>query len=895
MWAYKFARKETRLQVPKYRTFLKQNHDLLKLWYEEEHEASEERVNFLLRNFRFGIYILLIFIFVYTLIDPNDEYYFNECQKRVDCYSGCNVGYFPELECAPTTGLKFIYNGNRFNQFYTYKRPDITKGQTGLGQYDQCKAFISQNAEYPFIQHLNRQARIHTCFSYCINGDDKAIIGETRQYCTDLPPDQRDQIICVYPSETCEQTILQEEVVLGEGVMSLAPGIAIIACFIVTPIQFIFEFLCIILAKLKILALSISFISDTIAYGRPELLFPTMALSIIFDQVKSVGILSALYIIIIIEIPKKEIMIPKLKVFCLKMLESQGFEMISMILISLYTAFILFWLTLADIFVIDEQILSKIDTAFLTIFFTEIILKSFASNFMYLVDVFNAFDACIVLISEVLNIIGIIAKGLGVLRLIRVVVITIRKITGNTSKLRHQSKNLNPVESVIKILQAIIDLREISQSIKKEAKWAKDIIESNKLYELNFDMASEEKNMDVEAKAWLNITTDAANDTTQWFERDLDDFLKEIHRENDEQDPNKLEEEEERIKQILQVPPRMWNNALKMMDDFDKWDFDIFKYSENLGETTILHFGFKLFQIYGLLEKFSIADNNFFNLLTQIRNSFYENNTYHNTLRAIEVTRNFHYFVKHGELMNHLSDLNVMAAFLSCLMHDLGHPGVNNSYLIATKHPKAVRYNDKSVLENHHCAMAFKLLLDPQNDIFELLSEAQYWNVRQTIIKMILATDISMHFDQIMAFRGRLSTKKFPEESNEDKQLILNLVLYASDHANSCKNSIQYFRWMAAEMEEYYQQGDIEKKLGYSVSAFFDRTTCNPFVYQRGYISVIVEPLYLTLLDFLPAQCKQDCWTKGLEENKLLIEQKIEETKNLVNVSMSTHELNLQE
>jgi hypothetical protein len=41
-----------------------------------------------------------------------------------------------------------------------------------------------------------------------------------------------------------------------------------------------------------------------------------------------------------------------------------------------------------------------------------------------------------------------------------------------------------------------------------------EIIESNKLYELNFDLASEEKNMDVEAKAWLNITTEAANDTT---------------------------------------------------------------------------------------------------------------------------------------------------------------------------------------------------------------------------------------------------------------------------------------------------------------------------------------------------------------------------------------------
>ncbi len=65
------------------------------------------------------------------------------------------------------------------------------------------------------------------------------------------------------------------------------------------------------------------------------------------------------------------------------------------------------------------------------------------------------------------------------------------------------------------------------------------------------------------------------------------------------------------------------------------------------------------------------------------------------------------------------------------------------------KHTKALRYNDKNVLENHHCAIAFKLLLDPQNDIFELLSEAQYWNVRQVITKMILSSDLSNHFNQI--------------------------------------------------------------------------------------------------------------------------------------------------
>ena len=103
--------------------------------------------------------------------------------------------------------------------------------------------------------------------------------------------------------------------------------------------------------------------------------------------------------------------------------------------------------------------------------------------------------------------------------------------------------------------------------------------------------------------------------------------------------------------------------------------------------------------------------------------------------------------------MTHFSDLNIMSAFLACLLCDIQHPGVTNSFLIAMRHTKALRYNDKSVLENHHCAIAFKLLLDPQNDVFELLSEAQYWGVRQTIIKMILSSDVSNHFEQISKYK----------------------------------------------------------------------------------------------------------------------------------------------
>ena len=70
---------------------------------------------------------------------------------------------------------------------------------------------------------------------------------------------------------------------------------------------------------------------------------------------------------------------------------------------------------------------------------------------------------------------------------------------------------------------------------------------------------------------------------------------------------------------------------------------------------------------------------------------------------------------------------------------------------------------------------------------------------------MILSSDISNHFSLIMALKGRLSSKKFPEDNNEDKQLIMNVCLYASDHASPTKAPILYFKWLAAEMEEYYQ------------------------------------------------------------------------------------------
>lgn len=69
---------------------------------------------------------------------------------------------------------------------------------------------------------------------------------------------------------------------------------------------------------------------------------------------------------------------------------------------------------------------------------------------------------------------------------------------------------------------------------------------------------------------------------------------------------------------------RQWSNILKIMDDFEKWEFDIFEYSSILGDNFLLHFSFRLFQMYGLLDKFSIADQNLVSLVNSIKNATYE-------------------------------------------------------------------------------------------------------------------------------------------------------------------------------------------------------------------------------------------------------------------------------
>ena len=78
-----------------------------------------------------------------------------------------------------------------------------------------------------------------------------------------------------------------------------------------------------------------------------------------------------------------------------------------------------------------------------------------------------------------------------------------------------------------------------------------------------------------------------------------------------------------------------------------------------------------------------------------------------------------------------------MSALFAAAIHDVDHPGLTNQFLINTSSELALMYNDESVLENHHLAVAFKLLQNPDCDIFVNLSKKQRQTLRKMVIDMV--------------------------------------------------------------------------------------------------------------------------------------------------------------
>jgi len=266
----------------------------------------------------------------------------------------------------------------------------------------------------------------------------------------------------------------------------------------------------------------------------------------------------------------------------------------------------------------------------------------------------------------------------------------------------------------------------------------------------------------------------------------------------------------------------------------------------------------------------------------------YLDNPYHNYKHACDVVSVVFKVCNQVQASEWMSDIDLYALLISALCHDIGHPGRTTPFLVETQHDLALRYNDKSPLENMHCANLFAICASSRSsNAFKKFDKDAYKQARKVCINSILHTDNALHFElvkQVQTVYNSTSdicdeqakqTNFTPEYLDEvlykENTLWQKLILHMSDVATPLKPFKISRAWATLVQDEFFAQGDEEKRLGLPVGMLNDRDKVSRTGAEHGFITFLVAPLVIAAVgNFPPLLNLADRMVENLGEWKKL-------------------------
>ncbi|TKA32347.1 hypothetical protein B0A50_01453 [Salinomyces thailandicus] len=273
---------------------------------------------------------------------------------------------------------------------------------------------------------------------------------------------------------------------------------------------------------------------------------------------------------------------------------------------------------------------------------------------------------------------------------------------------------------------------------------------------------------------------------------------------------------------------------------------------------------------------------------------------YHNWRHAVDVTQSLYCFLLDVQLCSTshsdrkpkrlnaverlLTPMDGLIMLVSAIGHDVGHPGVNNAFLVACNHPLAQMYNDKSVLENYHCAAYSQLI----RRHWPALGNAA--GFRSAMITTILATDMQRHFEY-MSKLGELKQKIDDSEDELDdwndkdrtgaRELMIALLMKAADISNVARPFDISSNWAEVLMTEFSRQGELETELGIPTCLFGGPPNKDDMLAaaqsQKGFMGLFGYPLFSNMTGVMPSV---SCAIHELENNRDIWDRRIAQEKS---------------
>jgi high affinity cGMP-specific 3',5'-cyclic phosphodiesterase 9 len=309
------------------------------------------------------------------------------------------------------------------------------------------------------------------------------------------------------------------------------------------------------------------------------------------------------------------------------------------------------------------------------------------------------------------------------------------------------------------------------------------------------------------------------------------------------------------------TPQSQMSLPAALADRINSWELNPL-YLSDIETTQTIQYIFLLSSEGLLVDR--ISEDIFRKFLQDVQ-SKYNLNPYHKWAHAVDVCHTLYRYLHLIDSRKFLRPMDRLGLLLGALIHDIGHPGVNNQFLIDTGHELAIRFNDKSPLENYHCSIFFDILRSDDMNVLSWLSREQFRDIRKVIIESVLHTDNFYHFGMVkeVSILLELNSNIFLPNANRDdvfeilkkpenRSLINKLLMHSADISNPTKPFKICKEWALLVMEEFFAQGDRELDLGIPVQPLNDRTKVNIPQSQVGFVEFVVAPLMVLQLKIFP-------------------------------------------
>jgi hypothetical protein len=300
---------------------------------------------------------------------------------------------------------------------------------------------------------------------------------------------------------------------------------------------------------------------------------------------------------------------------------------------------------------------------------------------------------------------------------------------------------------------------------------------------------------------------------------------------------------------------QMAEQAMRVLERLDEWDMSVFDLEKATNNQALYFTTYAILYKLNLVSHFNIDDRILRNFLSALQ-AGYHPNPYHNATHAADVCQVNYFIMTKGGIVQklQLGKEELLAGVLAGAIHDYDHPGFNNNFHTRTNAYLSTLYNDRSILENHHCACITEILRLPQYNFLSQLTDDQRRTIRDTMLEMVLATDMGNHAKIFSSFRRRIAEGPAWHEKRDDIYLALSMSIKMADVSNCGRPQRLYLEWAKNIATEFYTQGDAEDRRMLSISPFMDRRK-DKTDFPKGQISFmnyVVVPMFEAIAEFLP-------------------------------------------